>query len=309
MNVVIKVGKERSNWWKDHMLSLLPELNFYLAHEEYEKNTIDFAIVWKPKEGWLKTFENLKCIISMGSGIDHILCDPYLPKNIPIIRTTGHDLSIRMREYVVLHVLRHHRNLTSIVKSNDLDQWNPIIEPPSHKRCVGIMGLGNLGKDCAETLAKIGFNLRGWSKSEKNIDNVTSFHGKNQLKDFIDGVEILVCMLPLTNETKGILNYDLFSMMPKGSFLINVARGEHLVDNDLLEAISTGKIKEATLDVFHVEPLPKKHPFWKNPNILITPHIASLIDPVSGGKEIAENIKKFINGEKIQNLIPQGKDY
>ena len=309
MNCVIKVSNVRATWWKDHMSSLIPEYKFYLNDEDFDKNTIDFVIVWKPEDGWLGTFKNLKCIISMGSGIDHILKDPFLPRDIPIIKTTGHDLGVRMREYVVLNVLRHHRDLSSILEARKENEWKQIIEPPAHERCVGIMGLGNLGSDCAQVLSKIGFNVYGWSKSKKNIEGVKSFTGQNELSNFIKNVEILVCMLPLTSETKGILNSKLFSQMQDGSCIVNAARGEHLVDDDLLQALNEGKIKEATLDVFHTEPLPSDHPFWKHPKILITPHIASLMDPVAGGKEIAKNMLKFAKGENIKNLIPLGKEY
>ena len=309
MNIVIKVGKERSEWWKEHMSSILPNYNIFLAHENYDKDKIDFAIVWKPKPGWLKTLSNLKCIVSMGSGIDHILCDPHLPKKVPIIRTTGYDLNVRMKEYVILHVLRHHRNLTKIIEINKKREWKSVIEPPMHERIIGIMGLGNLGADCAKTLAYLGFKVKGWSKSKKQLDGVTSFTGNEELEKFIKDVEILVCMLPLTSETEGILNSSLFSKMQKGLCLINAARGEHLVDEDLLEYIKNETINEATLDVFHIEPLPVDHAFWSNEKILITPHIASLIDPIAGGKEIAMNIKKFVKGEYVKNLIPLGKDY
>ena len=309
MDCVIKVGEVRAKWWKDHMKSLLPNYHFFLHNESFKNDSIKLAIVWKPEDGWLRSFKNLKCIISMGSGIDHILCDPFLPKNIPIIKTTGYDLGVRMREYVLLHVLRHHRNLSTILEARNKNEWKQIIEPPAHERKIGVMGLGNLGLDCANSIKNLGFNVSGWSKSKKELNGIKTFVGKNELKNFIKNIEILVCMLPLTNETRGILNMDLFSQMKKGSCLINTARGEHLVDNDLLEAMKIGLIKEATLDVFHIEPLPNEHPFWKNPNILITPHIASLMDPIAGGKEIAKNIKRFFNGQKVENLIPPGKDY
>ena len=246
INCVIKVGEARADWWKKHMSSLLPNVNFFLIRENYEKDKIDLAIVWKPENGWLKTFKNLRCIISLGSGIDHILCDPDLPKNIPIIKTTGEDLKIRMREYVVLHVLKHHRNLPAVTEARNTHQWKQIIEPPANKRTLGIMGLGNLGLDCAITLKNLGFKVNGWSNSKKNIDGINTFTGKKELTKFLKQVDILVCMLPLTPKTKGILNFELFSKIEKEFCLINVARGEHLVENDLLEAL------ENNLKVYHV---------------------------------------------------------
>ena len=309
MKCVIKVGEARAKWWKSHMKSLLPEIEFFLHNEPFDKQLIDLAIVWKPENGWLKSLSNLKCIISMGSGIDHILSDPELPKDLPIIKTTADDLKIRMREYVILHTLKHHRNLNEVIKARNNKEWKQIIEPPANKRTVGVMGLGNLGLDCARALKSLDFMVNGWSKSEKEIEGINIFTGINQITDFIKDVEILICMLPLTSETRGILNFKLFEKMKKNSCLINVARGEHLVEEDLIKAIEKSIVKEATLDVFHSEPLPENHIFWQNPKIFITPHIASLLDPEAGGKDIAQNILKFINGEFIENLIPPGKDY
>ncbi len=309
MKAVLKVNGPRAPWWKTHMSSLLPEFEVFLSDDEMDRSTIDFAIVWKPEPGWLKTFENLKCIVSIGSGIDHILCDPDLPKHLPIIRTTGHDLSVRMREYVALHVLRLHRRLPEIVAAQAVREWRQIIEPPAHQRRVGIMGLGNLGADCARTLATIGFDVAGWARSQKSIDGIDCYAGPEGKQAFLQRAEILVCMLPLTSQTEGILNADLFRTLPKGACIINTARGQHLVEQDLLDALQSGHIKAATLDVFHREPLPADHAFWDHPNILVTPHVASLLDPEAGGKTIAENIRKFIAGEPIDNLIPEGKDY
>ncbi len=309
MKCVIKVGEARAKWWKSHMKSLLPEIEFFLHNEPFDKQLIDLAIVWKPENGWLKSLSNLKCIISMGSGIDHILSDPELPKDLPIIKTTADDLKIRMREYVILHTLKHHRNLNEVIKARNNKEWKQIIEPPANKRTVGVMGLGNLGLDCARALKSLDFMVNGWSKSEKEIEGINIFTGINQITDFIKDVEILICMLPLTSETRGILNFKLFEKMKKNSCLINVARGEHLVEEDLIKAIEKSIVKEATLDVFHSEPLPENHIFWQNPKIFITPHIASLLDPEAGGENIAQNILKFINGEFIENLIPPGKDY
>jgi glyoxylate/hydroxypyruvate reductase A len=309
MKCVIKVGEARAKWWKSHMKSLLPEIEFFLHNEPFDKQLIDLAIVWKPENGWLKSLSNLKCIISMGSGIDHILSDPELPKDLPIIKTTADDLKIRMREYVILHTLKHHRNLNEVIKARNNKEWKQIIEPPANKRTVGVMGLGNLGLDCARALKSLDFMVNGWSKSEKEIEGINTFTGINQITDFIKDVEILICMLPLTSETRGILNFKLFEKMKKNSCLINVARGEHLVEEDLIKAIEKSIVKEATLDVFHSEPLPENHIFWQNSKIFITPHIASLLDPEAGGKDIAQNILKFINGEFIKNLIPPGKDY
>jgi glyoxylate/hydroxypyruvate reductase len=288
---------------------LLPESEVFLADQDMDRNQIDYAVVWRPEPGWLKTFVNLKCILSVGAGIDHILCDPELPTNFPIIRTTSEDLNIRMREYVCLHVLRLHRRLAEVEAAQVARQWNQIIEPPAYERRVGIMGLGNLGGDCARTLAGFGFDVTGWARSERQIDGVHVFAGDEGRVEFLKGVQILVCMLPLTPETEGILNAKLFRNLPMGASLINAARGQHLVDADLLSALESGQIGSATLDVFHEEPLPGDHPFWDHPKVLVTPHIASLIDPVAGGQRIADNILRFEAGEAIDDLVDLTKAY
>jgi len=309
MALIIRVGAVRAQWWKEHMQTLLPEIDCRLWDEPGDPDEIEYALVWKPPAGGLKKFINLKCIVSMGAGIDHVLADPELPKNIPIIRTTGNDLTQRMREYICLHVLRHHRRLVEIEEGQKLKQWRQAVNPPANERCVGIMGLGRLGRDAARTLTAIGFDVRGWSRTAKDIPDVSCFDGHSGLIPFIESSEILVCLLPLTESTRGILNKTLFSKLPDGACIINAARGEHLVDSDLLEALDEGVIDYATLDVFHTEPLPDSHPFWEHPRILITPHVASLIDPVSGGKAIAENLRLFINGEDVPDLVDLSQGY
>lgn len=309
MALIIHVGAVRAQWWKDHMQSLLPDIECRLWDSSGNVNEIEYALVWKPPAGGLKQFPNLKCIVSMGAGIDHVLVDPELPPDIPIIRTTGEDLTQRMREYVCLHVLRHHRRLMEIEEGQKSKQWLQAVNPPANERCVGIMGLGRLGRDAAKALVAIGFRVEGWSRTPKTIAGVSSYSGIDELFRFIERSEILVCLLPLTDSTRGILNKDLFSRLPDGACIINAARGEHLVDNDLLEALDEGLVDYATLDVFHQEPLPPEHPFWDHPRILITPHVASLIDPVSGGKAIAKNLRLFIDGKEVPDLVDLKQGY
>ena len=309
MALIIHVGAVRAQWWKEHMQSLLPEIECRLWDEPGDDGEIEFALVWKHPAGGLKRFPNLKCIVSMGAGIDHVLVDPELPKHIPIIRTTGDDLTQRMREYVCLHVLRHHRRLMEIEEAQKSKQWAQAVNPPANERGVGIMGLGRLGSDAARTLVAIGFRVSGWTRTPKTIPGMTCYSGEDNLEKFLQQSEILVCLLPLTESTHGILDMDLFSKLPKGACIINAARGEHLVDEDLLAAIDQDLIDYATLDVFHQEPLPDAHPFWEHPRILITPHVASLIDPVSGGKAIARNLRLFIEGEHVPDLVDLEQGY
>lgn len=285
--------KENTDWWVTLMQGLLPGWDVVSMDAVTDPSAVHYAVVWRPRTGDIARFPNLKAIVSVGAGIDHVLADADLPQGVPIIRTVGQDLTQRMQEYVALHVLRHHRDMPRQLQAQAEKDWHSIVVPVAPNRVVGVMGLGNLGAAAARVLSQIGFATRGWSKSPKQIDGVETFTGDDGLTQFLDGCEILVNLLPLTSATTGILNADLFARLPAGACVINCARGPHLVDDDLLAALGTGHIKQATLDVFHEEPLPGKNTFWTHPAITVTPHIASRIDAETGGRLIADNLKIF----------------
>ena len=309
MTVVVRLGNARAEWWRDALQDLLPGVEVRLWEDAGDKAKVEYAVVWKPPAGGLKTFPNLKCIISMGAGIDHLLADPELPTHLPVIRTVGPDLRQRMREYLALHVLRFHRRLPDIEAAQRRKAWDQIITPPAPQRTVGVMGLGNMGSEAAHTLAELGFKVRGWSRRPKRLHGIECFHGEDQVESFLSRAEILICLLPLTPATEGILNHRLFARLPKGACLINVGRGRHLVEKDLIPALDSGQLGGATLDVLNVEPPPEDHPFWAHPKILLTPHIASLIDPASGAKVIAENLKLFIAGQPVPDMVDLKQGY
>ena len=299
--IALYLTTERRHWWRDHLQSLLPNIDCKLWDEITDPKAVRYAVVWRPPSGWLASFPNLQCIVSIGAGIDHVLEDKQLPANIPVIRTTGDELTLRMREYICLHVLRLHRNLMKLTQAQQTKQWQPVITPPANQRRVGVMGLGKLGSDAAISLSQIGFRVSGWS-IRKHILPTIQTYTQQELTAFLASADILICLLPLTDTTRNILNAQLFAQLPDGASIINAARGEHLVEQDLLTALDTGKLAYATLDVFRTEPLPSDHPFWDHEKILVTPHVASLIDPKSGGSEIAKNLQAFINGERPKDL-------
>lgn len=309
MALVLHVGPRRAQWWKETMQSLLPDIEVRGWDDPGDPAEVDYAVVWKHPAGGLLRFPNLKCIVSIGAGVDHVLVDPDLPKHVPIIRTVGDDLRQRMREYVSLHVLRFHRRLPEIEAAQPKREWNQIIEPPAPERRVGVMGLGFMGRFCAEALAMLGFDVAGWSRAKKDIPGLTCFGGDADFDAFLRRSEVLVCLLPLTPETDSILDRDLFAKLPAGACVINAGRGEHLVEEDLLAALDSGQVGGATLDVFRKEPLPDDHPFWDRPEVLVTPHVASLIDPLAGGKVIAKNIRLFRAGKPAPDMIDSAKGY
>lgn len=293
MSVALYVpDADNQAWWVELLQGLLPGWTV-TGIDDAEPDAVEYAVVWRPRRGDMAQFPNLKAIVSIGAGIDHVLADDDLPKGVPIIRTVGQDLTQRMLEYVALHVLRHHRDMPRQLQAQAERDWHSIVVPVAPNRVVGVMGLGNLGAAAARVLSQIGFATRGWSKSPKTLEGIETYNGQDGLSRFLDGCEILVNLLPLTPATTGILNAELFHRLPDQACLINCARGKHLVDDDLTDALESGRIKQATLDVFNEEPLPPEHPFWRHPAITVTPHIASRIDAETGGRLIAENLRRF----------------
>jgi len=309
VNVALYVpDADNQDWWVKLLQGLLPGWTV-TDFESAVPEAVRYAVVWRPRTGDIAKFPNLRAIVSIGAGIDHVLADQDLPQDVPIIRTVGDDLTQRMLEYVALHVLRHHRDMPRQLQAQAERDWHSIVVPVAPKRGVGVMGLGNLGAAAARVLSHVGFSVRGWSKSIKTLEGIETFAGKDHLADFLGGCEILVNLLPLTRETEGILNADLFAQLPKGACVINCARGPHLVDEDLLVALDSGQIKQATLDVFHQEPLPADHPFWVHPAITVTPHIASRIDAETGGRLIAENLKVFEETGTCPDVADSARGY
>ncbi|MAU46409.1 glyoxylate/hydroxypyruvate reductase A [Salipiger sp. HF18] len=301
--------EDKTQWWVDMLAEMLPGWTVKALDAVTDPAEVEYAVVWRPRTGDIAKFPNLKAVVSIGAGIDHVLADSELPEGVPIIRTVGDDLTQRMREYVALHVLRHHRDMPRQLQAQAEKDWHAIVVPVAPNRTVGVMGLGNLGAAAAQTLSALGFNTRGWSKSPKDIAGVETFAGPEGMDAFLDGCEILVNLLPLTEQTTGILNAELFGKLAEGACLINCARGPHLVDADLLEALESGQIKQATLDVFHIEPLPAEHQFWDHPAITVTPHVASQIDAVTGGRIIAANLKTFEETGTCADLADAKRGY
>jgi glyoxylate/hydroxypyruvate reductase A len=214
-----------------------------------------------------------------------------------------------MVEYVSLAVLALHRDFFDYVAAKAARVWDPLEVPPASARTIGVMGMGALGRAVLERLATYGFRLRGWNRSLRAMDGVESFAGADQLQPFLEGCDVLICLLPLTPATKGILNRKLFSALPAGAALINVGRGPHLVDADLLEALDSGRLSRAILDVTEPEPLPAEHPFWAHPRVFLTPHVASMTQPESAAPILLENVRRHQRGEPLADVIDRCRGY
>ncbi len=303
-------GVDKMPLWRAAMLEQFPDAEFRVWPDEIgDKAEIDYAIVWRPPVGELRTYPNLKAILSLGAGIDGIVCDNELPRHVPIVRLVDRCLTEGMSEYVLYWVLHFHRNFATYLKWSAERHWQNLLQVDTRERRVGILGLGELGGDAARKLAALGFDVAGWSRSAKTIDGVTSFAGAEGLKPFLARTEILVCLLPLTAATEGIIDAALLADLPKGACIINCARGGHVVDDDLLAALDSGHIEAAVLDVFHQEPLSQEHPFWSHPKVTVTPHMASLTVPSSAAEYIADNVRRMERGEAPHNVVDLDRGY
>jgi glyoxylate/hydroxypyruvate reductase len=272
---------------------------------------IDYACAWKAPPGLLATLPNLKAIFSLGAGVDHLLQDEQLP-NVPIARIVDPDLTIRMVGYIVMHALLHQRQMKLYERQQRERAWAEHYEPPPRSIRVGIMGMGVMGQASAKGLQAAGFSVIGWSRSKKNIDGIEIFDGEVGLKTFLGKTNILVCLLPLTPATKGILNYVLFKQLarePIPPVLINAGRGGEQVESDILRALDDGTLGGASLDVFEQEPLASESPFWNHPKVYVTPHNASASDPRALVANILSQIENLERGGKLENLVDRKLGY
>lgn len=309
MAIVIIRQDNKIEAWKNALLQANPKLKVYSYLDKHPKEDIIMALIWKHPKGSLAVYPNLKCIASSGAGVDYIFEDDTVPAHVPLTRVTDPFLASDMSEHVVAAIFAELKNFSTY----KIQQTQSIWKPREYKRIsdvtVGIMGLGELGALAANDLVHIGFNVQGWSRSKKLINNVKTFTGDSELGDFLKNSNFLVCLLPLTPDTNGILDSALFSQLPKGAYVINVARGGHLVDADLLEHLDNDHISGACLDVYHQEPLPPSHPFWNHPKIFMTPHYASVSDTNSVIPQIISNYNNIEEGKALVNVVNRSKGY
>jgi glyoxylate/hydroxypyruvate reductase A len=255
---------------------------------------IDTVVCWSPPPGLLARMPRLRLVQSVGAGTDHITRDPALP-DVPVRRIVDPDMADGMNAYVAWAVVHGQRHMGSYLESQRRAAWEEApIEPPRHHR-VGIAGLGVLGQSVARALLAIGYRVRGWSRSPKSDlpEGIEAFHGDAARAEFLAGCDTLVCLLPLTDDTHGILDAALFAQLPRGARLVNAGRGAHLVQEDLLAALESGQVASAVLDAFVEEPLPAGHPFWSHPRITVTPHIATRTRPEAIARQTQDNLARL----------------
>jgi glyoxylate/hydroxypyruvate reductase A len=305
VNILFASQIEPADRWLPLLAEALPKDQVLTSPEE----GIEVALVAHPPKGTLEKLKGAKLIQSLWMGVEKLLADPAYPKGVPLARLVDPGMVAAMSETVLLHVLDWHRRMYRYRQNQAQARWHRFRQYMAADHTVGFLGLGELGTDAARKLLALGFNVAGWSRRPKQVLDVRSFSGEAGLKDMLAISDVVVCLLPLTAQTKGILNRDTLGKIKKGGGLINLARGPHVVVPDLLVALDSGQLAHAYLDVFDVEPLPADSPLWRHPGVTLTPHAAALTEPRTAVKRIAENIERVRRGETPLNLVDFSAGY
>lgn len=310
------IGSHRVEEFYETTKRLAPEKDVRKWPDVGDPGEIRHALAWHPPAGELAKLPNLRSIVSVGAGVDHLFTDPELP-SVPVIRYIDPDLTGRMVEYITLHTLFHTRRMIEYRDQKTASHWQYLPEPAAHQIRVGIMGIGVLGGAAARVLKALGYQVRGWSRTPKTIDGVECFAGSNQLDDFLANTDILAVLLPYTPETRGIINRDLLAKLSRearherlpGPVLINAGRGGLQVETDILAALDANELYAASLDVFETEPLPKESPLWQHPRVVITPHNAAESAPDSITAYFLRHVERMDNGEPLENVVDPAAGY
>ena len=297
--------------WARRYAEALPGVTVVRQSDSFDPAAVDYIFVWKPKPDAFDGLANLKAVLSLGAGVDALLKHPSLPDR-PIVRFVDADLTQRMTDYVVAQVTFHQRLGTRFRRDQAAHRWTQLYPPAASETSVGVMGLGELGTDAAGKLKGIGFTVLGWSRSPKQIDGVETFAG-DALDAFLARTDILVCLLPLTPETTGILNYALFGKLRRrldgGPVIVNAARGGHQVETDIVRALGDGTLGAASLDVFETEPLPADSQLWALDNAYLTPHIAAISNIEAGVRYFSRIIRDHEAGGALPNIVDRQRGY
>lgn len=308
MAILYNAGDDRAQEWRSIFAEALPELDFRLWPSVGEQSDIRYLITWIPPKDVFDICPKLEVVLTISAGVDQLNFSS-IPGHVSVVRLLGSDLADTMAEYVAFSALAIHRDMIGYIDDKRRRAWKPIRPRPASSSRIGVMGLGNMGIASIERLRPFGFPLRGWSRSRRDLEGVETFAGWEQLPTFLAGCDILICLVPFTPETRHVLRAEHFSMLPKGAALVNVGRGGHMIEADLLNALSDGQISQAVLDVFADEPLPIDHPFWDHPRILMTPHIGSTSQSSFATAAIVENIKRHRSGRPMIGVIDRSRGY
>lgn len=309
MTMLYHGPEARGTVWAEVFARRLPDVPFcQWGHDTVNPVTVRFMAAWNPAPDMVAQFPNLEVLFCVGAGVDQLPLHS-LPPQVRVVRMIEPGLTIAMAEYVATAALVLHRDLPHFLSEQRAGRWSYAPPRLASERRVGVMGLGALGKAALDMLKPMGFALSGWSRSAHDIGGVECFVGANGFDAFIAQVDILVCLLPLTPETHGILCRKTFEKMPRGAAVINAGRGRHLVTDDLIAALGSGQLRAAMLDVTDPEPLPAEHPFYSHPAIFLTPHVAAETRADTAGEVLADNVERILSGRAPLGEVDRSRGY
>ncbi|WP_223543805.1 2-hydroxyacid dehydrogenase [Pseudomonas sp. BF-B-28] len=308
MALLYKADPVRGEQWKRLFAEHAPDIEWRAWPDIGDPKDIRYLAAWQAPDDLEALLPNLQVLFALSAGVDQLDLDR-LPTTLPVVRLLDPSITRGMCEYASFAVLSLHRDMLRYRQQQMARCWQAHLLQPAAKRRVGVMGLGTQAQQILATLQTFGFDLSGWARSEHNITGVDCFAGAEQLPAFLSQCDIVLCALPLTEQTKGILNRQLFQHLPKGAALINMGRGGHLIEEDLLEALASGQLSAAVLDVLQQEPAAPDHPFWHHPKILLTPHIAAMTQPESAFSVLLENIRRHQRGESMLGQVDRERNY
>lgn len=304
-------GPAMAEEWRGYLAEFRPGLRTASFDDPgIRAEEAEYALCWEPPQGWLASLPGLRAIFSIGAGVDHVTCDPGWPRHVPLVRMGGEETGQRMGEYVAWACLSLLRNARLFAVNQAVGRWE--YEPGEHtarERTVGILGMGALGTACVPMLRALGFPVRGWMRTPREVAGAEVFAGREALDAFLGGTHILVCLLPATPETDGIVDAGLIARLPRGAALVNAARGSHVVLPDLIAALDSGHLSGAVLDAFETEPVPADDPIWAHPKVTVTPHVASIARRRERARFVAEAIAAFEAGGSLPNLYDPVRGY
>lgn len=301
-------ARDRAAMMRTVFASHAPDIAFYDANDQPDPSSVRYLATWQPPDDFGATYPNLELLFSTGAGVDQFDLAA-LPQSVKLIRLIDAHLTDGMVDYCTAAVMSLHRDFFQYQRAQREACWQEQTVLPATQRRVSILGAGELSRAVIKALRSFGFQLAAWSRSERVIEGAAHYSGPQALEAMLGNTDILICLLPLTAETAGMLNAALFAMLPTGAALVNVGRGGHVIDADLIDALDSGRLSQAILDVASSEPLRPGHPFWAHPRILLTPHIASVTDPVAASKAIIANIRRHRAGEPLVGLVERANGY